>query len=51
MKLLESRDQASLTDASPMWWLMPEARGENSVSEVPRSRCSLSCAPSTEARN
>jgi len=28
------------------WWLMPMARGEKIVMSVPRSRCSLSCAPS-----
>ena len=33
-----------------MWWPMPEARGEKIVRSVPRSRWSLSCAPSIEAR-
>ena len=37
------------TAKSPMWWPMPEARGEKIVRSVPRSRWSLSCAPSIEA--
>ena len=31
-----------LTLSSPMWWPMPEARGEKIVRSVPRSCCSLS---------
>ena len=31
-----------LTLSSPMWWPMPEARGEKIVRSVPRSLCSLS---------
>ena len=34
-----------------MWCAMPDARGEKIVRSVPRSRCNLSCAPSTLARN
>ena len=41
---------STLTLSSPIWWPMPEARGEKIVMSVPRSRCSLSWAPSTLSR-
>ena len=47
---LQAVDQYSLVFASPIWWPIPAARGEKMVRSVPRSRCSLSCAPSTDSR-
>src|SRR5512134_1731549 len=47
---LHSRDQAWLTAASPTWCSIEPARGEKKVRSEPRSRCSLSCAPSSESR-
>ena len=38
MQSFDARDHSRLTLPSPMWCPMPEARGENNVSAVPRSR-------------
>ncbi len=35
-------DHSRLTLSLPIWWPMPEARGEKMVTSVPRSRCNLS---------
>ena len=47
---LQSSDHARLVAASPTWCAIPAARGEKIVRSVPRSRCSLSCAPSRLSR-
>ncbi len=43
---LQARDHCRLIASSPTWWAMAEARGEKMVRSAPRSRCSLSWAPS-----
>ena len=48
---LQRIDHSRLVSALPMWCAMPPARGEKIVTFVPRSRWSLSCAPSTLSRS
>ena len=45
-----SRVQRGLVSASPTWCAIAAARGEKIVTSVPRSRWSLSCAPSRLSR-
>ena len=47
---LQISDQYLLAGSLPSWCAMPAARGEKIVRSVPRSRCSLSCAPSRLSR-
>ena len=50
IRSLHMRDQSWLVSALPTWCAMPAARGEKIVTSVPRSRWSLSCAPSRLSR-
>lgn len=44
------RDQAAEVAKSPMWWAMKEARGEKTVTSMPRSSISRSWLVSSDSR-